>query len=58
MCEYQYTRDKGSGKHRKSIPMCSVTKEPCTFCTLTNKATYNAAKEREANEKKQDDVAR
>ena len=58
MCEYQYTRDKGSGKHRQSIPMCSVTKEPCTFCVLTNKSIYNSAKERESDEKKSDNDAR
>lgn len=50
MCEYQYIKDKGSGKHRFSPPICSVTGGYCTLCVLANRDAYNKAKAKEAEE--------
>ena len=48
MCEYQRIKPNDE----KSLPMCIVDNNYCTFCVLGNSNTYNKAKQKEKDNEK------
>ena len=48
MCEYQ----RINPNDEKSLPMCIVDNNYCTFCVLGNSNTYNKAKQKEKDNEK------